>query len=759
MAQTHFKLLCELAEIVHLAGNHGSVGDLLNLIVKLVVSHLKADVCSIYLREAGNQTLHMRANVGLNLSPEADIRLIEGEGIAGTTLKEMRPICESDGHKVPYFKHIEGIDEEKYDAYLSVPIHLGETKIGVIMVQRTNNKPFQETDVQALKAVNTQVAYFVENARLLLNLHESNTIQSEPEKKEQLKIIKAKVASEGLVVAPSLVRQKQKRLTNYKNRRYREKYSLQDFKRAVTQTELQILEFQQAVETLVSDDALYIFTGHLMILHDQAFIDGIESLIQSGINPPKAVFQVADQFIKLFSQSVNQLIKEKVQDVEDISLRILSNILSEGKETKIGYSDKIVIAESIFPSDFLRLAGEGVKGFVLLHGGVTSHLSILAKSMKLPLFYVDEPRLLSLEDGLDIVLDSSSGSILIDPDDKLKEQFLQKVSQLTPSEAYIDFMKGNVLTRCEQKVELFANINLLADINAALQFNAAGVGLYRSEFPFIIRNNVPTEEEQFNIYSQLLTKMQGREVTIRTLDIGGDKILDYFYKHPENNPFLGLRSIRFTLLHRDIFLQQLRAILRAAHGQSNVRLMFPMIGSMVEWREAIEIYKEAKHSLREDELDFNDDLQLGIMVEVPSVVFLLEALAPEIKFVSIGTNDLVQYLLAVDRTNEKVARHYEPFHPAVIKTIKEIFQICQSRGVDVSVCGELAHDPLFLAYFLGLGCSKFSMDSQYLPRAKKFINTVGLGDCQRAVEKVQELSNSLEIKQVLSDGFQTAADF
>jgi phosphotransferase system enzyme I (PtsP) len=380
-----------------------------------------------------------------------------------------------------------------------------------------------------------------------------------------------------------------------------------------------------------------------------------------------------------------------------------------------------------------------VGGLVLLSGGVTSHVAVLARSLDLPLLIVDEPRLLDLADGTRVVLDGNQGNLYVGPDAAVEQKFREKEELRLAARQVGERLSDETHTRDGTRVHLLANINLLADLEVARFYKAEGVGLYRTEFPFMIRGDFPTEEEQFRIYRRLVEGMRGREITFRTLDVGGDKMLSYFDYGAEANPFLGLRSIRFSLRHRDLFLQQVRAILRAS-WDAEVRIMFPMISSVDEFQSAADVVTECRAALAAEGVPACSQVRVGMMLELPSVLELMDELAARAEFFSVGTNDFIQYMLAVDRTNEKVADLYLPHHPAVLRGLERAVSAALRRDRDVSICGDMAHEPRFVAFLLGIGIRKFSLDARYLPRIQERIATVDLAEARAFAARLLQQS-------------------
>jgi len=521
--------------------------------------------------------------------------------------------------------------------------------------------------------------------------------------------------------------------------------TLADFHRAVESTERQLEGLQTQIESTLFDVASLIFTAQILMLKDKFFIDGIVDRIKGGQTPVAAVIAVVESYIWKLNQIDNAYLRDKIHDVKDVGRRLLDNLAGR-KDTAREYAGKLLIARELLPSDVLKLYSQKIKGIILLSGGVTSHASILSRSLNVPLIIADEPGLLSIRAGTPVLMDAVMGQVHVDPAKELVEKILEREDLHKDMASLKSMIQQSPCTKDGVAVKLMANINLLGDLKAALEFNAQGVGLYRTEFPFIMRNNFPVEEEQFQIYKRLLEGMKGKEVTFRTLDIGGDKVLSYYNNEKEENPFLGLRSIRFSLRHREIFVQQIRAILRAG-GASPIRIMFPMISSLDEFFQARDIVRECVKELTKEKHSVAN-VKLGVMIELPSVLEIIDELAREADFFSIGTNDFIQYILAVDRTNEKVADMYVPHHPSVLRALKKVVDAAVRFKKSVSVCGDMAHDLKYFAFFIGIGIREFSVDARYLPRMHRELSVLKVKETEAFAQKILEKITVRETSQL-----------
>jgi phosphotransferase system enzyme I (PtsP) len=729
----HLSMLCDIGELADLVTGSEDIFTFLQHSVEMVQRHLDADAASIYLYDQVSAELILFATIGLNPTAIGKIRMKIGEGLVGTTIEKRKPICEDRASLNPRFKFFKEADEDRFESFMAVPIQRGEEKIGVLVVQHEKAGYFLKEDLNALRAAASQLAGSIETAKLMMELHKETTASFSDLDLNKLRIIKGETASQGYALAPVIIFRKTQGalLSGTIASKESSDYSLTDFNEALQITTDQLKEMETGFAQRLPESASLIFTAHFMILKDPSFTKKMSDLIANGMNPPDAIRRVANQYIQIFSSSPNTYMQEKANDVADLGGRILRNLIRDkSSETVIGQKS-IVISKELFPSDIMKLASDEVQGIILVGGGVTSHIAILARSLNIPLIITDRSELLNLPPGTKALLDADAGNIYIEP----SEEIISKHEERLKTKKTVETLKSEMLpeTRTSDgyKITLMANINLLAEVKLATDLKAEGVGLYRTEFPFLVRANFPTEEEQYVVYKRLLDEMGERPVTIRTLDAGGDKILAYSDVTDEDNPALGLRSIRFSLKLKEIFIQQLRAILRAGYGHNNLRIMFPMISSLDEFLEAKDITKECMASLEEEKISYNDNPEIGMMVELPAVLETIDEFAAEADFFSIGTNDFVQYMLAVDRGNKRVAEYFRPYHPSVLKALEKISKAGIKAGIDVSVCGEMAHESKYIPFLIGIGIKNLSINAQALPRVQSRIKTLSMAEAKK----------------------------
>ncbi len=740
------RLLCDISELSHLFRDSASIETLLNKAVEMVAARTQSAVCSIYLYKPEKGELVLRATKGLNPESVGRVRLKLGQGLTGLAMEEMRPVCEKDASRSPNYKFFPGIFEERYDAFLALPIARGISKMGVLVLQRDMSQCFSEPDIKALETVASQLANIIENAQFLLGIHEPapETAKALP---TELKLVKGKVAAEGFAYAPAMVLDKHKSLSILLHHDADRAYTLEDFRTAVAHTESQLEKLQEQVESKLSDAASLIFTSHLMVLKDRDFIGKVVQRIEDGATAPTAVAEVAADYMRNFVASRNAYMREKANDIEDLAVRLVSNLLRKGDEID-AYKDHVIVTRRLFPSDLLKLSSEGAVAIVLVGGGVTSHISILARSLAMPMLITDAFEMLNIPDGTPLLIDADVGNVFIDPDDHVLEKFWSQQRARLTLDDQKHLMKPVTQTADGTRVRLTANINLLSDLKVACALNCDGIGLYRTEFPFIIRTTFPTEAEQYVIYRKLVESMPDKPVTFRTLDAGGDKILSYYHDIQEQNPALGMRSIRFSLQNKAIFGEQVRAILRAGLG-ADLRIMFPMISSPDEFDEARAVVHESMATLARDGIEHHEAPKLGMMVELPSVADLIDEFAREADFFSVGTNDLVQFMLAVDRTNESVANFYLPHHPAVLRVLNRIVRAAVEHNCELSICGDMAHQTEYLPFLLGIGVRAFSVDPIYLLRTQQAITAASLSDAEAFARSMLSKSRISEVETLL----------
>ena len=745
--QDLLNMLCDLSDLSALVTGSDNIENFLQRTVLLVSEHLGTPVCSIYLYDDTADELVLKATVGLNPDAVGHVRMVTGEGLVGTVMATSQPVCEGHASKNPRFRYFPETDELKYESFLAVPIKKGVVKIGVLVVQHTEPDFFDATEITALKATGAQLASVLENARLLMDLQRMCSIPDHPVC--NLGFIKGQRASDGFALGRATVWEKShSRLLAGPH--MEERGSMADFRQAIGKTAEQLDILQRRCAEQLPESASLIFAAHFMMLKDPKFIDRMAEEIENGVPATQAVRDVAGHYITLFADSPHPYIREKVSDIEDLAGRLLSNLAPSTPVESGQSSGRVVVAGELYPSELLKLSAEAVAGIVLANGGVTSHVSIIARSLKIPLVVVQCPDLMHLAEGTPILIDGEVGNVYVDPSTDIIQRFearnqarIEVTAQQSPVHAGVArTMDGTV-------VHLLANINLLAELPLAREMGAAGIGLYRTEFPFLIRPSFPSETEQYIVYRQVVDAMAEKPVVFRTLDIGGDKTLAYTDTPTGSNPELGLRSIRFSLAYQDIFEAQIRAILRAADGSQALGIMFPLISSLDDFYKARQVVQECLDRLKTDGLAHHDHPSIGMMVELPSVVETMDEFAAEADFFAIGTNDFVQYMLGVDRSNKHVSEYYRPEHPAVLRALEKVVRIANKNEKPISVCGEMGHDATMLPFLVGIGIRRLSIDPQFMPGLHRHIAGLTVDTCRDHARELLTAGSIAAVRKIL----------
>ncbi|PIZ14502.1 phosphoenolpyruvate--protein phosphotransferase [Candidatus Desantisbacteria bacterium CG_4_10_14_0_8_um_filter_48_22] len=494
-----------------------------------------------------------------------------------------------------------------------------------------------------------------------------------------------------------------------------------------------------------------IFEAHLLLLGDPIFIDKIRRTIKaSRCNVEAAVWEATEEITDSFLRSKDQFLQERAADIHDVGRRILHKLLGREREILADLKEEtIVVAADLAPSDTAQMRREKVIAFVTDMGGRTSHTAIMARSLEIPAVVGLKDITQKADPGDIIVVDGNTGTVLVNPGEDVLLRYKQDREKFIEISTGLSQLREQpAITVDGHRVSLMANIEVPEEVGSALQYGAEGIGLYRTEFLFLNRNDLPDEEEQFEAYRNVARLMDPRPVTIRTLDLGGDKFLSQLNLSQEINPSLGFRGIRLCLELADIFRVQLRAILRAS-AFGNLKIMYPLISGMDELRRANRILDSVREELSSQGVEFNRGLEVGVMIEVPSAVMIADLLAKEAKFFSIGTNDLIQYALGIDRVNEKIAYLYEPLHPAVLRLVQRVIAGGHNAGIKVSMCGEMAGDPFFVPLLVGMGLDEFSMGPFSIPAVKQVINNTKLSEAKIIAEKAMNFSTAGEVESFL----------
>ena len=523
------------------------------------------------------------------------------------------------------------------------------------------------------------------------------------------------------------------------------------FQKALGDTKEELDRIKADIAEQMGEDHARIFDAHQMILDDVMVVDDTTKRIREELQNAAWAFQdTINRVMSSFGQIEDEYLKDRYVDINDVSRRVIRNLMG-GKASAAGAPGEpvIIVAHELSPSDTAQLQRSMTLAFATDSGGRTSHTAILARSQGVPAVVGLENLFPLVNNGDTLVVDGNTGCVIVNPRPETLQDYEQEITRFKQLEEQLLTLTGYpAITLDNKEFELVANLDLPEEVDSVIEYGGQGIGLFRTEYFFISHDYLPAEEEQYQVYRGVVETMGDMPVVIRTLDIGGDKIVSYLHNSAELNPFMGWRGIRFCLTRKDIFKTQLRAIYRAsAHGK--IKIMFPMIAQLEEVLEAKEICAEVREELKAGGYAFDENVELGIMVETPSAVAIADALAREVSFFSIGTNDLIQYTLAVDRGNSKIAYLYQNLHPSIIRFLKMTVDAAHKRGIKVSICGEMCNDPLSVLVLIGLGVDQFSCSPNMMPEIKRIIRSVTLDECKALVKRVRRLRTTSEIENTI----------
>ncbi|WP_436853575.1 phosphoenolpyruvate--protein phosphotransferase [Staphylococcus caeli] len=524
------------------------------------------------------------------------------------------------------------------------------------------------------------------------------------------------------------------------------------FNHAIETSKVELTKIRNNAEKNLGADKAAIFDAHLLVLDDPELIQPIEEKIKNEqVNAPTALSDVTGQFITIFESMDNEYMKERAADIRDVSKRVLAHILGVDLPNPSMIDESVVIiGNDLTPSDTAQLNKEFVQGFVTNIGGRTSHSAIMSRSLEIAAVVGTKSITQEVKQGDMIIVDGLTGEVIIDPTEDEVIAYQNKRERFFEDKQELQKLRDEETTTVDGRhAELAANIGTPNDLKGVIENGAEGIGLYRTEFLYMGRDEMPTEDEQFEAYKKVLETMEDKRVVVRTLDIGGDKELPYLNLPEEMNPFLGYRAIRLCLDQPDIFRPQLRALLRAsAYGKLNI--MFPMVATIQEFRDAKALLLEEKENLKNDGVEVSDDIELGIMVEIPSTAALADVFAKEVDFFSIGTNDLIQYTMAADRMSERVSYLYQPYNPSILRLVKQVIEASHKEGKWTGMCGEMAGDEIAIPLLLGLGLDEFSMSATSVLKARRQIKDLSQNEMEELAQRAIDCATSEEVQELVS---------
>ncbi|MGH7812690.1 MAG: phosphoenolpyruvate--protein phosphotransferase [Candidatus Binataceae bacterium] len=778
-AKTRKDRLALIESLSSIAAEHtGDLRETLDQAVEAIADGVEAEVCSLYLFDPRRERLVLRATIGLDRESVGKVSMRSSEGLVGLVLEKNEPVWVPDAMSHPRYKYFAETGEERFHTFLAVPVNGGRKKpMGVLAVQTLERRKVSKTEIRLLGAAAAQIAQILASFRLRETLEtkeqerleyrrrmiEANRQLKDYEKiggktrlATRLKIRRPRLvglpASPGFSIGQAHVVGTFLSTIDRNQRASDPKAEQRRIDEALGRSTSEIAALRARMAPLMPETDLKIFDAHRLILEDEEFIGRIRETIAAGYSAESALFRVIDELTASMLAVADGYLRERATDFRDVGHRVLRHLRQEDKKGAFSKST-ILVAEELTLSQLTLVSHEKLAGIALQSGGVTSHAAILARAFEIPTVVGAEHLMESVVEGDHLVLDGNSGLVHVNPSVEIERDYASLAKRYESFKKELIGESGEpAATRDGHRVMLLANIALLADIHMALRYGAEGIGLLRSEFSFLTYEDFPDENLQLALYGKMIEAAGPRPVTIRTLDIGADKYPPYMRVPREDNPFLGWRSIRISLEMPGLFKVQLRAILRAA-ARHKVRILFPMISSLEELHRAKELLAEAQGELFKEGLEHDPNLEVGIMVEVPSAVWLAPRLSREVDFFSIGTNDLIQYLLAADRNNPKVAHLYEAFHPAVISAISEVVNVTRGADKEVCLCGEMASDPLATLLLVGMGLDELSLSPLFIPVVRKIIREVDFQTARQIAREALQMATVQEIKGFLVERY------
>jgi len=733
-------MLDSLRTIVQQVNAAKDFSEVLRLIVHLVKQTMDTGMCSVYLYNPKDDNYALMATDGLNPDSVGKVFLSSKEGLVGLVASRAEPINLEEAEAHPNFSFVPETGEQRFRSFLGSPIIHQRKVLGVIVVQEQEQRRFDESEESFLVTVSAQLAGVIAHADATGEL--GRLINPKDESLYE-RIYEGVASAPGVAIGSVVVVAPPADLKAVPIRKIDDVDAERCLLRqAMEQTKRDIRALDDSMVGKLSDEERALFDVYVRMLEDHALGGEVISLIEEGLTAQSAWAQVVLKHVRMFRSMKDAYLRERASDVEDLGHRVLA-YLQQSETKRTSFPDNMVmVGEELSAASFADVPLEKVAAIASVKGSRNSHMAILGRAIGIPtvMGVVDLPW--SGLEGEEVVVDGHNGQVVVCPSDELREAYSQQIYEEKLLAADLEKLSDEpCVTADGHKISLWVNTGLRIDAMLSLDRGAEGVGLYRTEIPFLMLDRFPSEEEQRKAYREQLEMFAPRTVTMRTLDIGGDKDLPYF-PIEEENPFLGWRGIRICLDHPEIFLVQLRAMMRASEGLNNLSILLPMISNMPELESALELIYQVYDELTEEEGYQIEMPNVGAMIEVPAAVYQIRELARRVDFLSVGTNDLTQYLLAVDRNNPRVAGLYHTCHPSVLRALWAISEGAKGENTPISVCGEMAGDPIGAVLLIALGFDVLSMSATNLLKVKAILRQVSLAEAEQLLEEVMVMPDA-----------------
>jgi len=750
-----------LADVAEVVSRSHSLNETLKNVVELVAKRLDADACSLYLSDARTRELTLEATIGLYPDSVKQVSLPHGEGLVGLAATTGQPVVTVHAREHPNYKYFPETGEERFDSFMAVPMIVRGATIGILAVQTILPRKFDSSEIEIFRTCAQLIAPVVINARLLalvgvsdeetsLAIANREASEARPPDREERNVEHRGIPTSRGIAIGTIYRLETpldlERLQYTPNAD--PEREVEELMGAIGEARRVLDGMREKLGSKFGLDLAAVFQTHIQILEDKGFVAKLRKEALTTGNALTALTNVIDTYRKTFQRMSDPYFRERVTDIEDVGQRVMESLLGERHHTTPLSAGAIVVASNLLPGMFARLEVEKIAAIVSEHGGPTSHGAIFARTLEVPAVTGIPGIQSAVRSGEMAIVDGGEGRIILAPDEGVLYEYRRARQRYTVAIEHLDALRSRPAeTRDGRGIRLTANVGLVSDLRLVDQHGADGIGLFRTEMLAFAHRGFPSEEEQAELYETVAKAMAPRTVTIRTLDLGGDKEIPNVGMRMEDNPQLGCRSIRLSLANQGIFKAQLRAIYRAS-AAGNIRLMLPMITSVDELRSAKALIAEAIQSLDRAGIPYDENVPVGVMIEVPSAAITAETLARECDFFSIGTNDLTQYTLAVDRGNEHVAHIYDPLHPAVLALMGTSVRAASRAGIPISVCGEVSSHPLAVPLLVGLGIEELSSTPSAVPLVKEIIRELDFGDLEADVRAAQDVGTAAEVHRI-----------
>lgn len=739
-------MLNTLRSIVQDVAGAGSFREQLDLLVHDVRVALGTEVCSIYLMSRGQDRLLFAANEGLNTDSVGQISLSVHQGLVGLVAERAEPINLNNATVHPRFHLVPEIGEEAFHAFLGVPVIHHRQVLGVLIVQQRERRKFDESEEAFLVTLSAQLATVIAHADATGDMEQLFAEEAQPSFERADAMFHGVGGTPGISMGTAVLVHPPARLEAVIDKVAEDvSTELQVLDRAIESVRADIRRISEQFAASLPPEELALFDVYLNMLDDNALAGDIRARVRKGSWAQGALKQVIHEHVRLFEAVEDPYIRERGADVKDLGLRVLAYLQDIRAKKTFFPDDTVLVGEDVTPGMLAEVPAEKLRGIVSVRGSVTSHLAILAQSLDIPAVMgaIDLP--VANIDSQPLVVDGFYGEVICNPSPETVAHYQTLIAgeqELARELESLKDFKG--VTLDGWRVGLWVNIGLTG-VGRSLDRGAEGIGLFRTEIPFMTKERFPSEEEQRVIYREHMEAFEPKPVTMRTLDVGGDKALSYF-PITEENPFLGWRGIRVTLDHPEIFMVQARAMLKANEGLTgDLRIMLPMITSITEVEEAMTLVERAHQEVLEEGFDVKQP-QIGVMIEVPCAVYQARRLASMVDFVAVGSNDLTQYMLAVDRNNPQVADLYQETHPAVLAALNEVARAVTAENTYLGICGELAGTPIGAVLLMAMGYFVLSMNETNLPKVKWVIRNIKRSDARRMLNRVLRMDTPEEVQ-------------